>query len=219
MTYTKNRRPIKSRGIEIFQTLAVFLNKKNITPNQISIASVIFAFFSGFCLIYTPKSQAPLNWLLPLLSAFFIQMRLLCNLLDGIVAVEGGKATASGELFNELPDRVADLLILVSAGYAAKIFECSPALGWCAGSLAILTAYIRALSTSLGVPPNFSGPMAKPHRMAAMTIACIVTSLEGLIEQQGYALTITLLIIIVGSIITSYRRMVFAYRHLENKRN
>jgi len=217
MNNTKNRRPLKIRGSLIFQNLASFLSKKDITPNQISITSVLFAFFAAACLISIPNSQGYLNWLLPLLAAFFIQMRLICNLLDGMVAIEGGKTTASGELFNDIPDRIADPLILVAAGYAIGIFEWSYMIGWCAGLMSVMTAYIRVLSISIGAPANFSGPMAKHHRMAIMTIACILTSLEGFVWQQGYVLAATLLIIIIGSIITSYRRAVFAYNYLENK--
>ena len=47
-----------------------------------------------------------------------IQLRLIANLLDGLVAVEGGKRTPTGELYNEAPDRIADTAVLVGAGYA-----------------------------------------------------------------------------------------------------
>jgi phosphatidylglycerophosphate synthase len=219
MGNSKNRRPLKIRGSSIFQNLAGFLSKKDITPNQISIISVLFAFLAALCLLSIPKSQGYLNWLLPLLAAFFIQMRLICNLLDGMVAIEGGKTTASGELFNDIPDRIADPLILIATGYAISFFEYSYMIGWCAGLMSVMTAYIRVLSVSIGAPANFSGPMAKQHRVAIMTVACILTSLEGLVWQQGYILVATLLIIIIGSIITSYRRTVFTYNYLENKKN
>jgi len=41
----------------------------------------------------------------------------VCNLLDGMVAIEGGLKTPAGELFNDVPDRISDPLILVGAGY------------------------------------------------------------------------------------------------------
>ena len=34
---------------------------------------------------------------------FGVLGRLLCNLLDGMVAVEGGKRSKSGELYNDVP--------------------------------------------------------------------------------------------------------------------
>jgi phosphatidylglycerophosphate synthase len=54
-----------------------------------------------------------------LLAAAGVQFRLLCNLLDGMVAVEVGRKTKGGEVFNELPDRASDVVLLVCAGYAS----------------------------------------------------------------------------------------------------
>jgi phosphatidylglycerophosphate synthase len=79
-------------------------------------------------------------------------------MLDGMVAVEGGKKSLVGTLYNEIPDRVADSLFIVAAGYCADW----PSLGWCGALLAALTAYIRVLGGSLGLAQDFRGPMAKP---------------------------------------------------------
>ena len=59
------------------------------------------------------------GWLALIATAACVQLRLVCNLLDGMVAIEGGKSTATGALFNEIPDRLADPLFLVPLGYAA----------------------------------------------------------------------------------------------------
>ena len=58
------------------------------------------------------------GWLAFVATAACVQLRLLCNLLDGMVAIEGGKSTPTGALFNEIPDRLADALFLVPLGYA-----------------------------------------------------------------------------------------------------
>ena len=47
------------------------------------------------------------------------QLELLCNLLDGMVAVEGGLGGPTGPLWNELPDRIADSVFIVALGMAA----------------------------------------------------------------------------------------------------
>lgn len=38
---------------------------------------------------------------------FGVLGRLLCNLLDGMVAVEGGKRSKSGELYNDVPGLIS----------------------------------------------------------------------------------------------------------------
>ncbi|WP_225981395.1 hypothetical protein [Mannheimia pernigra] len=59
-----------------------------------------------------------------------------------MVAVEGGKKTANGAIFNEFPDRVADSLFLIALGYATPFFW----LGWLAALLAALTALFVSLA-------------------------------------------------------------------------
>ena len=53
-------------------------------------------------------------------AAAGIQLRLLCNLLDGMLAVEEGLKSKTGDIYNEVPDRLADILILVGAGYSVR---------------------------------------------------------------------------------------------------
>lgn len=203
------RRPLQIRNAKAAQSIASWLSSKAVTPNQISIASVVFAALGAFCLL-TYSNQLP--WL-ALLSAVFIQCRLLCNLFDGMVAVEGGKGTDSGELFNDIPDRIADPLLLIATGYAAGHLNWAIELGWLAGLLAVMTAYVRTLAASLGAPVDFSGPMAKQHRMALLTLACVITG----IGSQPQALFIALVIINLGCLITVIRRIIKAYRFLETR--
>ena len=133
-----------------------------------------------------------------------------------MVAIEGGKKTYSGELFNDVPDRISDTLFLVSAGYAISMVSWGGTLGWCAALLAVMTAYVRTLAASLGAPVNFQGPMAKQHRMALLTAACLITAVENSFAGQSYALLAALIIMIAGCVITLYRRIMSAYRFLES---
>ncbi|MFT7560051.1 MAG: phosphatidylglycerophosphate synthase [Flavobacteriales bacterium] len=219
MSELEGRRPLKVRSSILSQSIAKWLSRKSITPNQISIFSVVFALFAALCLFSLPYIGGISQWLMPILAAVLIQCRLLCNLFDGMVAVEGGKATASGELFNDIPDRIADPLILVAAGYATTAVDWSVSLGWAAGLLAIMTAYIRTLSVSIGAPANFGGPMAKQHRMALLTGACVITAIEPLLWMPGLVMPIALVLVIVGCVITAFNRTLAAYLYLEKKDN
>lgn len=211
------RRPLKTRNAMLVKTIARRLSQGSITPNQISLASVGFATAAAVCLVLLPSQADGSAGVLAVLAAVFIQGRLLCNLFDGLVAVEGGKSSPAGELFNDIPDRVADPLILVAVGYAISAAPWATAGGWLAGLLAVLTAYVRTLGASLGVSADFQGPMAKQHRMAVITAACLLTPIESLIwpPYQGYVLLLALLLIIVGCVVTLYRRVMTAYRYLE----
>jgi phosphatidylglycerophosphate synthase len=146
--------------------------------------------------------------------ALCVQARLLCNLLDGMVAIEGKRQSATGALYNEIPDRVADSLFIVALGYAVG----QPELGWFGALAAAVTAYIRVLGGSLGLPQDFRGPMAKPHRMAVLTAACVLGAAEWWLRESQWALLAAAWIIAVGSVITCGTRTVAIARALRARK-
>jgi phosphatidylglycerophosphate synthase len=197
-----DRRPLSSRDHPAARAIAKWLANAAITPNQISVLSVVFAGIGAYAL-YRGTSM----WLL--LAALCIQLRLLCNLFDGMVALEGGKASAVGALYNEVPDRIADSLFIVAAGYGVGVvfdrtwYE----LGWLGALLAACTAYLRLLGASLGQTQDFSGPMAKQHRMAVLTLAALGASAEYHFNHTRYCLWAALVLIALGSALTCALRL------------
>jgi phosphatidylglycerophosphate synthase len=183
-----------------------------VTPDVISAGSVAFAAAGAALLAASGHAQGAARAAELVAAAACVQGRLICNLLDGMVAVEHGKGSPAGPIWNELPDRIADLLFLVGAGYgAARMGQpLAEPLGWLAGALAVLTAYVRELGRGLGQPADFSGPMAKPHRMAALTAACLLAAAEPLWGGRGQVLALALAVIAAGAAVTTARRV----RHL-----
>lgn len=209
------RRPLKSRDTGWAKAMARRLVQWRISPNAISIASMFFAAGAGLALYSSGHPTFVHRPILLLLAAAGIQLRLLCNLLDGMVAVEGGLKTKSGEVFNDFPDRVADALILVPAGYAIPGLPYGPALGWGAGLLAVFTAYVRMLGGAAGLKQSFAGPMAKQQRMAVITIACLTSTVELRLVRSGLTLWIALIAVNVGCVATIVRRTTAIVRELE----
>jgi len=161
---------------------------------------------TGACLLLQAESGLALRIILLVAAATFIQLRLLCNMLDGMVAIEGGLKTPTGDIFNDLPDRISDIVTLVCAGYAISGVPLGAELGWVAALLAVLTAYVRLLGGSLGLAQDFGGPMAKPHRMALMTAACLLQGVAASTDQGERVLTVALVLIVGGSLLTIWRR-------------
>jgi phosphatidylglycerophosphate synthase len=207
-----SRRPIKSRNTHWAAAVAGALTRSGIKPNQISVASAVFGAGAGAALAATGA-----GWWWFLVAAVCIQARLLCNLFDGMVAVEGGFRTKSGEIFNELPDRFADAFIFIGAGYAVAVTPWSEVLGWTCAVLAVLTAYARALGASAGAGQHFCGPMAKQHRMAVMTLACVAAAALGVARVTFPLITLALALIAVGCLVTVFRRTARIVRELEAK--
>jgi phosphatidylglycerophosphate synthase len=199
-----NRRPLTSRSTAWARFLANALVRSGISPNAISVASIVFAAGGAALLVYVPNGVGSLA------AAACVQLRLLCNLLDGMVAIEGKRQSPTGALYNEIPDRFADSLFIVALGYAIG----APSLGWFGALAAAVTAYIRVLGGSLGLPQDFRGPMAKPHRMAVLTGACVLGAIEWWISGSHWALIAAAWIIAVGSVITCATRAAAIARQL-----
>ena len=209
------RRPIKARQTNWADSIARRLAGYGLKPNHISLLSVVFAAAAGLCIIFTPKVSMAVSAVLFIISAIAIQMRLLCNLFDGMVAVECGLKTQSGEIFNDLPDRIADPIILISIGYAIPSIQFASEVAWLAGILAVLTAYVRVLGSSAGTPHYFLGPMAKQHRMAIVTVALIVSAITVHRQWHQQILFVTLIIIALGCLLTIVRRTYKIIHQLE----
>ena len=196
------RRPLKSRGTAWARALSRGLLKTGLRPNQVSVLSIVFAAAAAGFLI-CPEPPAWWHWLA---AAACIQLRLLCNLMDGMLAVEGGLKTPNGELYNEFPDRLADMLILVALGLADGS-TVSERLGWlCAGG-ALMTAAVRLHGAALTGVHDFRGPMAKPHRMALATAACLLQTGLQLTGAPAAALTWLLGAMLAGIALTLVRRL------------
>jgi phosphatidylglycerophosphate synthase len=221
---SSNRRPVKSRSTQAFHKLAAHMVHMGVSPNQVSVMSAAFAIGGGFCLFVAGSGVGPGAKLSLIFGCLLgIQLRLVCNLIDGLMAVEGGKRTPAGEFFNDFPDRISDVALILAAGFAmdqsANDSFTTP-LAWAAALLAVLTAYVRVLGASMGTPHFFLGPMAKQHRMAVLNIALLGSAVE--VFQRGsfhLSLTTALAIIALGSAITSVRRALAILRFFDVSAN
>lgn len=204
------RRPLKSRGTRWAADSARWLLRAGFTPNGVSVASMGFALGSAVCFYYAPLACCGgISAALWLGAALGIQGRLWCNLMDGMLAVEGGLKSPVGGLYNEVPDRVADTLILVGAGLgAAHFWPWAAHAGYTATVVAVTTAYIRVLGASLtGGRHDFRGPMAKQQRMALLTAACVAAWIEQLCGRAPVAVFAALCVVAVLGMVTCVRRL------------
>lgn len=184
-------------------------------PDVISYCSIIAAAAAGLC--FWRAGRFP--WLL-LLGPAFCYLRLWCNMLDGMVALASGKASWRGEILNDLPDRISDVLIF--AGVAHSGFNAIIG-GYWAAILALLTAYVGLFGQAVGVQREFSGIMSKPWRMVTLHLGAWITL--GLIWWNGGAirfggLTVldwTCAVVIVGCLQTIFVRLRRIMRALRTK--
>lgn len=213
------RRQLTSRGAGWAKSLARKLAQGGVSPNAISIASVGFSILAFAAFSYagmrredsTALSRALFaedqswRWCL-ILGAAFIQLRLVCNLMDGMIAVEHEKKTIFGELYNDVPDRIADVFIIMGCALVAK----GPYrldLGWFCSVTAVATAYVRTLGGAIGAKQRYLGPMAKQHRMAALTAGCVLLALFPDVVRGHNVMDAVLFVVSIGAAYTCWRRL------------
>jgi phosphatidylglycerophosphate synthase len=219
MAETDNRRPISQRKHGWAKALTRWLVGAGVTPNAISFTSIVFAALAGACFYAIALATNSIDRVLLCIgAALFCQLRLIANMMDGMVAVEAGKGGPDGPVWNELPDRFADIAILVGAGYGvAHLGLADASLGWAAAVAAVMTAYVREVVRAAGAPADFSGPMAKPHRMFVMTMAALIAIAEPLWNGRGEVLHWALWIVLIGAAFTALNRARRGLAYLRRK--
>jgi len=188
-------------------------------PDVVSYLSVVAAGAAAIC--FWQAGEHP--WLL-LIGPAFCYLRLWCNMLDGMVALASGKASWRGEILNDLPDRVSDVLVFAGVAHSGLNMVIS---GYWAAIFALLTAYVGTFGQAVGVQREFSGLMSKPWRMVTLHLGAWITF--GLIRwNRGDAhlgnftvLDWTCAVVVLGcvqTIIVRLRRIMAALRIKSDKR-
>jgi phosphatidylglycerophosphate synthase len=203
-----DRRPIATRNRRWAQNATAWLASRNVSPNAISIAGMCACIVGGIALSLTSIVDYRILWIVGALGA---QLRLTANMLDGMVAIASSRTSKTGELYNEVPDRISDAAVFIGTGYA---WGGNVTLGYIATILAIFTAYVRAAGKIAGAPNEFCGPMAKQHRMFVITLICVYAAITPRSWQittfnnsQIGMMTLALTVIVLGCVITVVRRL------------
>jgi phosphatidylglycerophosphate synthase len=155
-----------------------------------------------------------------IVAVVFCYVRLWLNMLDGMVALASGKASRTGEIANELPDRISDVLIFVGVAHSGL---CHPLGGYWVAIFALLVAYVGTLGQAVGVQREFSGIMAKPWRVVALHVGAWVTLgllwfADGDVRCGGLTvLDWTHLVIIAGSVQTLALRLLRIVRAVQHE--
>lgn len=140
-----------------------------ISADAVSLSSIAAAALAAACFYFAARWP----WLLFIAPAF-CYLRLWLNMLDGMVAIAGKTASRRGEIMNELPDRISDILIF--AGVAGSGL-CHPALAYWAAIGAVMTAYVGVTGQAVADVREYGGFMSKPWRMVVLHLAAWTTLL------------------------------------------
>jgi len=210
---------MKIRDRPVFTKSAAALARAGLTPNTISTIGLAVGILGGLALASTVwTDNDAVRRVLWFVAAGVVPIRGVFNILDGVVAVNENIASPVGELYNEVPDRISDMAMLIGAGYAVGA---EPVLGFGAAVLAMFVAYVRAQARVAGAAQDYCGPMAKPGRVLLITLTALWLAVTPASWQLGWGpdkswglMAATLLVIMIGCVITAARRLFRASRHL-----
>ena len=212
-----SRRPIAEEFRLTAHAATRLCVRAGIDPDTISYLSVVFAAGAAFCFW-----QSRLHPLLLIVAPLFCGLRLWCNMLDGMVALAADQASWRGEVLNDLPDRVSDVLIFVGAAHSGWM---NPLLGYWAAIFSLGTAYVGMLGQAVGAEREFSGLMSKPWRMVVLGLGSWLTYAlfcwnDGNASLGSLrALDWACLIVIAGCLQTSAQRLGRILRALKEKKS
>lgn len=138
------------------------LGRAGVDPDALTLAAIPVATVAGIALLLSP--QVPLLLVLVPLCAVG---RLLLNLLDGALARRLGRTHARGELYNELADRLADVVMLAPVAFLPGAQPETVLLGVTG---AVLASFAGLAPKAAGGTRIYRGILSKPGRMALLSV-------------------------------------------------
>jgi phosphatidylglycerophosphate synthase len=200
MNLTSKRKSLK----KVYEPIGVLIAKTHITPNAITIISVILGVFSAY-FFYNHK---------PLIASILLFMSGFFDLMDGVVARETDTSSKFGAVFDWLADKVVDGVVLFAVGLAYA----NPLLTIVAVVSNMLHTFIKPVAYSeIGYQERTKGKINDPLEGVGFfgrpeTILTLVVF--GLLENFIHgALNIGFQLIVILTIISLALRIGYLYKH------
>lgn len=197
-------RPFASKVIE---PLADFFVRYEVSPDTVSIASLICAFFAGISFYYSPGSRE-----LVLLAGILVILNSIFDALDGLIARKSNRATPRGDFLDHVIDRYSDVFIICSIFFAGYV-------PWQIGVAAIvgvlLTSYLGTQAQALRLGRYYGGIMGRADRLVVIILAAF-GNFAFSSQIAGYSvLGWAVILIAVTSHITAVQRINYIWKRLE----
>jgi CDP-diacylglycerol--glycerol-3-phosphate 3-phosphatidyltransferase len=194
----------KSKWQNALRPAVSLLVRRRVHPDMFTYGALLLSVAAGVALWQASAALAWL-WLVPPC----VLVRLLFNLLDGLVARETGLASAWGEAKNEFGDRLADAAIflgLAFSGYAdARLAALALALILC-------VSYLGILGKALGGPRLYGGVFGKGDRMISLALFTLYPALTGNLASYNWYLALASL----AATLTLIQRLKSIYGHAQS---
>jgi archaetidylinositol phosphate synthase len=185
----------KSRWQKWLQPIVWLSMRWKLSPDVFTYGALGLSILAGLAFWGAGANRLAL-WIVPPC----VLLRLICNLMDGLIAREQGVADAMGEVKNELGDRLADTAIflgLICGGYA------DPRLASFALALILIGSFLGILSKALGGSRLYIGLFGKGDRMISLALFTLYPALSGNLASYNWYLGLA----VCAATITIFQRL------------
>lgn len=196
-------RPFASKVIE---PLADFFIRYEVSPNAVSIISLICAFFAGVSFYYSPASREFI-----LLAGILVILNSIFDALDGVIARKSNKATPRGDFLDHVIDRYSDVFIICSiffAGYASWQIGVAAIVG------VLLTSYLGTQAQALNLGRYYGGIMGRADRLVVIILAAFGNFVFPVLIAGFSILGWAVILIAVTSHVTAVQRIYYIWKEL-----
>ncbi len=183
---------LKPKFQKLLQPLLFLLKKLNVTPNQITLFTVLFSIVIGFFLFKSIDEKTYF-----LIVAIGLLIRMMLNALDGMMAKQFNLESKKGEILNELGDIISDVAIYFPFIYFPNLHI---ELVFIFILLSIVNEFCGILSKVAYGERRYDGPMGKSDRAFLVGIISIALYFSNFIlDYLNYIFVISIFLMIISS--------------------
>ncbi|MDD4749909.1 MAG: archaetidylinositol phosphate synthase [Methanosarcinaceae archaeon] len=197
-------RPLASKVIE---PMAKSFVRNKISPNALSLVSLLCAFLAGLCFFYSGSIPE-----FTLFAGIFVVLNSVLDALDGEVARMSRKASLKGDFLDHIIDRYADVFIICGIFFAGYV-------PWQIGVIAIvgvlLTSYLGTQAQALNLGRYYGGIMGRADRLVVIMLSAFANFAYPAKIASFSILGWAILLIAFTSHITALQRIFYIWNQLE----
>lgn len=196
-------RPFVTKFID---PIAKAFAKAGISPNSVSILSLIFAAMAGVYFYYADDNPK-----IVLLAGLFVFLNSFLDAMDGAMARYLEIAGVKGDFLDHVIDRYSDVFIICGIFLGGHV-------DWKVGVVAIvgvlLTSYLGTQAQALNIGRYYGGVMGRADRLILIIVASIIYFVYPENISGFSALGWVMVAIAVGSHITALQRIIHIWKSL-----
>ena len=152
----------------VLEPSASVLTRMGLTPNKVSILSLVFAVLAAVCYYYSYSFGSRMNLTAALI---FVILNSFTDAVDGVMARQNNMQSDRGDFLDHVIDRYADTFIICGIFFAGYVH-------WMIGVVALIgvliTSYMGTQAQAVGIERLYDGIMGRADRLSLIIIGSAV---------------------------------------------